>query len=120
MTRFPYAPALTPKPLSSVAVLIGSVPIDQKSSSKNETVLFLNKYVTFHSYLIKLAIKQERDICFYYIIIDKYKLQPKLIKIKTKDKSIHQISQSIANEMTTIIKKYPEQYFWPHNRFNIS
>ena len=95
-------------------------PIDQKSSSKNETVLFLNKYVTFHSYLIKLAIKQERDICFYYIIIDKYKLQPKLIKIKTKDKSIHQISQSIANEMTTIIKKYPEQYFWPHNRFNIS
>ena len=82
--------------------------------------LILNKYVTFHSYLIKLAIKQERDICFYYIIIDKYKLHPKLIKIKTKDKSIYEIVQTIANEMTAIIKQYPEQYLWSHNRFSIN
>jgi lauroyl/myristoyl acyltransferase len=95
-------------------------PIDQKCSSKNETVLFLNKYLTFHSSLIQQSIHQERDIIFYYVVINNYKLYPKLIKIETKDKSIHDIVQSIASEMTTVIKQYPEQYLWSHNRFSIN
>jgi len=95
-------------------------PIDQKCSSKNETVLFLNNYLTFHSSLIQQSIHQERDIIFYYVVINNYKLYPKLIKIETKDKSIHDIVQLIATEMTTIIKQYPEQYLWSHNRFSIN
>ena len=81
--------------------------------------MFLNNYVTFNSSLIKLDIRYNRDIYFYYVIIDKYKLCPKLIKIETKNKSIHDIVQSVATEMTTIIKKYPEQYLWSYKRFNV-
>ena len=99
-------------------------PIDQKSQSKSqdstEQILFLNNNVTFQSFLIELSIRQNRDIYFYYIIINNYKLYPKLIKIKTKDKSIYEIVQTIANEMTAIIKQYPEHYLWSYKRFNIT
>jgi len=99
-------------------------PIDQKSQGKSqgktETISFLNNNVTFHSFLIELSIRQNRDIYFYYIVIDNYTLYPNLIKIETRDKSIHDIIQTIANEMTTIIKECPEQYLWSYKRFNVT
>jgi lauroyl/myristoyl acyltransferase len=99
-------------------------PIDQKSlgksQGKTETILFLNNNITFQSFLIELSLRYNRDIYFYYVIIDRYKLYPKLIKIETRDKSIYDIVQTIANEMTTIIKKYPEQYLWSYKRFNVT
>ena len=94
--------------------------IDQRCSNINETVLFLNKSLTFNSLLIQQSINQKRNIYFFYIIINNYKLYPKLIKIETRDKSIYDIVQTIANEMTTIIKKYPEQYLWSYKRFNVT
>ena len=67
-------------------------PIDHKPKYMDETLLFINEYLTFYSYLIKLDIRQSRDIYFYYVIIDNCELYPKLIKLETKDKSIHEIA----------------------------
>ena len=55
-----------------------ATPIDHKPNSKSqgktEPVLFLNNNVTFQSFLIKLSIRQNRDIYFYYVIIINCKL----------------------------------------------
>ena len=42
------------------------------------------------------------------------------LKINVINKKIDEVVQEIANKMSKIIKKYPEQYLWAHNRFNIS
>lgn len=97
-----------------------AVLIDQKSYSSNIIVKFLNKKLYFHSTQIKYAIKNNRDIYVSYIIINNKKIINQYIKIEVKNKELKEICQDIANKFMNIILKYPEQYLWLHNRFNIS
>ena len=94
--------------------------IDQKS--KGGEVYFLNSKVSFHDSLIKYSIIDKRTIFLYCVLYnDKiFKLTPKIIKINITNKKIDEVVQEIANIISKIIKKYPEQYLWAHNRFNIS
>jgi lauroyl/myristoyl acyltransferase len=42
-----------------------------------------------------------------------------LEKIETKDRKLKDIIQLIADKMSRIIFKNPEQYLWAYNRFNL-
>ena len=95
-----------------------ATPIDQKSRS-NIIVKFLNKNCNFHSTQIKYALQNNRDIYFIYVVIDNKKIINKHIKIEVKNKDLQEICQDISNKIMDIILKYPEQYLWSHNRFNI-
>ena len=97
-----------------------ATPIDQKS--KGGEVYFLNHKVSFHDSLIKYSIIEKRNIFLSYVLYDDtiFKLTQKIIKINIINKKIDEVVQEIANKMSKIIKKYPEQYLWAHNRFNIS
>ena len=95
-----------------------ATPIDQKSRS-NIIVKFLNKNCNFHSTQIKYALQNNRDIYFIYVVIDNKKIINKHIKIEVKNKDLQEICQDISNKIMDVILKYPEQYLWCHNRFNI-
>ena len=92
-------------------------PIDQKSGDKT-LVNFLGKNVNFHSKLLDYSITTNRDIYFYYTIVENNLIKPNLVKIITKNKNLQQVVQDVADKSTEIIKKYPEQYLWCHDRFN--
>ena len=93
-------------------------PIDQKSSNRIK-VYFLGKEVKFHTTLIKYSILFKRDIFIYYVHFNdkKYKLIQRFIKINTNNKKLEEIVQEIANKMTQIIKKNPEQKYWHFKTF---
>jgi lauroyl/myristoyl acyltransferase len=93
-------------------------PIDQKSGDKT-IVKFLGQWVKFHSILIDIYIKNNRDIYIYNVIIKNYRLELTITKIDTKNKPLVEIVQDVANNFTDLIKQHPEQYLWCHNRFNI-
>uniref|UniRef100_A0A6C0EK83 Lipid A biosynthesis acyltransferase n=1 Tax=viral metagenome TaxID=1070528 RepID=A0A6C0EK83_9ZZZZ len=93
-------------------------PIDQKSNDKT-IVKFLDQSVRFHSYLINISVRENRDIYLSFVIIKKYALELVYIKINTKDKTLEEIVQDVAYKYTDLIKQHPEQYLWSHNRFNI-
>ena len=94
--------------------------IDQKTSRGIE-ITFLNKKVKFHDTLLKYSIQKKRDLYLYYCIIDEknYKINQKIIKINYEGKDIKNLIQEISDKMTFYIKKYPNQYLWLHNRFNL-
>jgi len=92
-------------------------PIDQKS--RGIKLNFLNKEVTFNNFLIDYSKSNTRDIYFYNVVFRDFKLKVKIIKIEQKDKTIEEITRELAKNIETSIRKYPEQYFWAHNRFNI-
>ena len=60
-----------------------------------------------------------------FIYLDKnsnYSFKSKQIKIETNQNSkknyITEINQLFNNELEKIVRKYPEQYFWFHKRFD--
>ena len=93
-------------------------PIDQKSNDKT-IVSFLNKQVKFHSKLVDFSLNDNRNLYFYYVDIGWNSLKLNIIKINTKDKKLVDIIQNIADMMTKIILKNPDQYLWLHDRFNV-
>ena len=61
----------------------------------------------------------KRDIFIYYVHFNdqKYKLIQRFIKININNKKLEEIVQEIANKMTQIIKKNPEQKYWHFKTF---
>lgn len=95
-------------------------PIDQKTYRGTE-IIFLNKKVKLNDTLLKYSIQKKRDLYLYYCIIDEknYKINQKIIKINYEGKDIKNLIQEISDKMTFYIKKYPNQYLWLHNRFDL-
>lgn len=96
-------------------------PIDQNPPSHlSSEVKFLNSKVSLHNFLIKLSMNQERDIYFAWVLFpEQNKLRLNYIKINYNEKSLNEVCQIIANKMSELIIKYPEQYFWMHDRFKL-
>ena len=100
---------------------INCSPIDQKSDNVTGIkVNFLNNNVLFHSFLVRNAIAKKRDIYFYYCLYKSNKINVKFEKIDTINKSIDTVLQDLADRMTNIIFKNPDQYLWTYNRFNFN
>jgi len=92
-------------------------PIDQKS--RGIKLKFLNKEVTFNTFLVTYAKSDTRDIYFYNVVFRDFKLKVKIIKIEQKDKTVEEITRELAKNIETSIRKHPEQYLWTHDRFKI-
>lgn len=95
-----------------------TTPNDQRSNDKT-IVSFLNKQVKFHSKLVDFSLNDNRDLYFYYVDIEWNSLNTNIVKINTKDKQLIDIIQNIADMITKIILKNPDQYLWLHDRFNV-
>jgi len=92
-------------------------PIDQKS--RGIKLNFLNKEVTFNTFLVTYAKSDTRDIYFYNVVFQDFKLKVNLIKIEQKGKTVEEITRELAKNIETSIRKHPEQYLWTHDRFKI-
>ena len=92
-------------------------PIDQKSSGIK--LDFLNKNVTFNNFLVQYAISDSREIYFYNVVFNNFKLKVNLIQINIKDKPMEEITRELAKNIENTIRKHPEQYLWAHNRFKL-
>ena len=89
------------------------VAIDHKSDKANGIITrFLDKEYLFHSYLLNYSLNNNRSIYIYTVKINKYILEPNLIKIDTLNKSLEDIIHSVSNKLTKFIKENPEQYNW--------
>jgi len=80
---------------------------------------FLNRKCSLNNFLIDYAVSDKRDIYFYNVIFQDFKLKVNLIKINQKDKTVEEITRELAKNIEDNIRKYPEQYFWSHLRFDV-
>lgn len=93
---------------------------DQKTSNKKKNkIMFLNQETNFHYSVADIHKVTKRKIWFFFCFYDfknkKLNLELKPIKNLNEKKNI---VQKIADLITERALKYPEQYFWHHDRFN--
>ena len=96
-----------------------TIPTDQKANQKKEKIMFLNQETNFHYSVadIHKATKRSIWIFFSYYDFRNQKMNIELIPITNLNKK-REITQQIADLITERALKYPEQYFWHHDRFN--
>ena len=91
---------------------------DQDAKSKGIFVNFFNKPASTHTGAAKFHLNIGAPLIFGLCIqtgFQKYKIE--LIPISGAKKSVESITQEFTNILEKIIKKYPEQNFWFHNRW---
>ena len=96
-----------------------SILVDQRDSKGIEVEFFGNK-VFASQIFADIAIRYKLPIIFFTIYRDEngyYHSEPKLIIYPEENKTAAQITQLVYKELEEYIKKYPDQWFWMHKRF---
>jgi len=99
------------------------VNCDQKANTKKDNIIFLKQNTNFHYSVADIHNVTKRSIWFYF---NKYNLKKKrfsieiipIIRYHSYKNRKKDIMQKIADLITERAIKYPEQYFWHHDRFN--
>lgn len=91
---------------------------DQDARGKGVFVDFFNKPASTHKGAALFHLNTNASLIFGICVqkdIEKYRVE--FIPINPKKKSIEHITQLYTTIIEQSIKKYPEQYFWFHNRW---
>ena len=91
---------------------------DQDARGKGVFVDFFNKPASTHKGAALFHLNTNASLIFGICVqkdIEKYRVE--FIPINPKKKSIEDITQLYTTIIEQSIKKYPEQYFWFHNRW---
>ncbi|VVU95027.1 Bacterial lipid A biosynthesis acyltransferase [seawater metagenome] len=101
---------------------IMTIPCDQKGASNKNIITFLNQETNFHSSVNVIQKITKRSVWIYlcYYDFEQKKIIPKIIPVHRKNLNSKNLTQSIADIFSKEILNNPEQYFWLHNRFNLS
>ena len=105
------------KALKSKEVL--AMLVDQHDHKSKTVVKFFGKNASFSQGPARFHLKTHAPLIFAYapIIDGKTTLKFKKIKLSAKHVDIPTISQAISNTIESVVKQYPEQYFWMHKRW---
>ena len=91
---------------------------DQDAKSKGIFVNFFNKPASTHTGAAKFHLNTGAPMIFGLCIqtgFQKYKIE--LISVSASINSVENITQEFTTILENIIRKYPEQNFWFHNRW---
>ena len=94
---------------------------DQDAKSKGIFVDFFNKPASTHKGAAIFHLNTKAPMIFGVCVqtgFQKYKIE--LIPVSTIDNTIEKITQEYTLTLEKIIKQYPEQNFWFHNRWKTS
>lgn len=98
---------------------------DQYAGKRGSIDTFFNTQTSTPKGAAIFSFKKKIPVFLVFIYLDKnsnYSLKSKQIKIETNKNSkknyITEINQLFNNELEKIVRKYPEQYFWFHKRFD--
>ena len=94
---------------------------DQDAKSKGIFVNFFNKPASTHKGAAIFHLNTKAPMIFGVCVqtgFQKYKIE--LIPVSTVDNTIEKITQEYTLTLEKIIKQYPEQNFWFHNRWKTS
>ena len=94
---------------------------DQDAKSKGIFVNFFNKPASTHKGAAIFHLNTKSPMIFGVCIqtgFQEYKIE--LIPVSTVDNTIEKITQEHTRTLEKIIKQYPEQNFWFHNRWKTS
>ena len=91
---------------------------DQDAKSKGIFVNFFNRQASTHTGAAKFHLNTGAPMIFGSCIqtdFQKYKIE--LISVPGAEKNVENITQEFTSILENIIRKYPEQNFWFHNRW---
>ena len=91
---------------------------DQDAKSKGIFVNFFNRQASTHTGAAKFHLNTGAPMIFGSCIqtdFQKYKIE--LISVTGAEKNVENITQEFTSILENIIRKYPEQNFWFHNRW---
>ena len=91
---------------------------DQDAKSKGIFVNFFNRQASTHTGAAKFHLNTGAPMIFGLCIqtdLQKYKIE--LISVPGTEKNVENITQEFTAILENIIRKYPEQNFWFHNRW---
>ena len=98
---------------------------DQNAKSKGNKLLFFNKESSFPKGPGYFHFLTNSELIYGFCILNKdYKYELKIRnlniekKIEQKDELVIQINRLYIKKLEEIIKKYPEQYFWFHKKWD--
>ena len=94
---------------------------DQDAKSKGVFIKFFNKLSSTAKGVGLFHLNTKAPMVYGLSMqtgFQKYKIE--FIQIKPKEDTIESITQNYTNVLESYINKYPEQYFWFHNRWKTS
>ena len=94
---------------------------DQDAKSKGVFIKFFNKLASTAKGVGLFHLNTKAPMVYGLSMqtgFQKYKIE--FIQIKPKEDTIESITQDYTNVLESYINKYPEQYFWFHNRWKTS
>jgi lauroyl/myristoyl acyltransferase len=84
-------------------------------------VPFLGKMASTPSWPAELALRTGADLCLgYNVILEQklhYHLEPLVLADASEDHNATQLSTHMNDEMSKVVQKYPEQWFWMQRRW---
>jgi len=91
---------------------------DQDAKNKGIFIKFFNKYASTPKGAAKFYLNTRAPMIYGVCIqtgFQNYKIE--FVPVKPKEESIKNITQEYTNILEGFIQRYPEQYFWFHNRW---
>ncbi len=107
------------KALKSKEIL--AMLVDQHDHKSSTVIRFFGKDALFSQGPARFYLKTHAPLIFAYapIVDGMLTLKFQEIPLSTSQKDILVISQAISDTIESIVKQYPEQYFWMHRRWRL-
>jgi KDO2-lipid IV(A) lauroyltransferase len=96
-----------------VAVILSDVDVAEHGIA----IPFLGKLASTPSWPAELALRTGSDLCLGYNVISDQKLHYHLEPIESKENDVTQLSTQMNDQMSEVVRKYPEQWFWMQRRW---